>query len=115
MKPQALFYLYKIQLSVYSCTQIQGRQTHIAVSFNWIPVSKELSIVFLLYANSVTGSGEISTLMNVSPFILVVNSEPFWPSGKALGWFDTASALLSLQKGVWTPSCDFVHHFLLKH
>ena len=32
-------------------------------------------------------------------------------------WFDTASALLSLQKGcgLWTLSCDFVHHFLLKH
>ena len=31
--------------------------------------------------------------------------------------FDTASALLSLQKGcgLWTLSCDFVHHFLLKH
>ena len=31
--------------------------------------------------------------------------------------FDTASALLSLQKGcsLWTVSCDFVHHFLLKH
>ena len=49
--------------------------------------------------------------------------EPAWPSGKALGWqaegprFDTASALLSLQKGcgLWTPSCDFVDHFLLKH
>ena len=49
--------------------------------------------------------------------------EPVWPSGKALGWyaegprFDTASALLSLQKGcgLWTLSCDFVHHFLLKH
>ena len=28
-----------------------------------------------------------------------------------------ASALLSLQKdcGLWTLSCDFVHHFLLKH
>ena len=41
--------------------------------------------------------------------------EPFWPSGKALGWytegprFDTASALLSLQScGLWTLSCDFV-------
>ena len=41
-------------------------------------------------------------------------SEPVWPSGKALGWwaegprFDTASALLSLQKGcgLWTLSCD---------
>ena len=39
--------------------------------------------------------------------------EPIWPSGKALGWyaegpqFDTASALLSLQKGcgLWTLSC----------
>ena len=49
--------------------------------------------------------------------------EPVWPSGKALGWkpegprFDTASALLSLQKGcgLWTLSCDFVHHFLPKH
>ena len=48
--------------------------------------------------------------------------EPVWPGGKALGWeaegtrFDTASALLSLQKGcgLWTLSCDFVHHFLLK-
>ena len=31
--------------------------------------------------------------------------------------FDTASALPSLQKacGLWTLSCDFVHHFLLKH
>ena len=31
--------------------------------------------------------------------------------------FDTASALLSLQKGcgLWTLSCDFVRHFLLKH
>ena len=45
-------------------------------------------------------------------------SEPVWPSGKALGWyaegprFDTASALLSLQKGcgLWTLSCDFVPH-----
>ena len=45
--------------------------------------------------------------------------EPVWPGGKALGWyaegpqFDTASALLSLQKGcgLWTLSCDFVHHF----
>ena len=42
--------------------------------------------------------------------------EPVWPSGKALGWsaegprFDTASTLLSLQKGcgLWTLSCDFV-------
>ena len=42
-------------------------------------------------------------------------NEPVWPSGKALlGWqvegprFDTASALLSLQKacGLWTLSCD---------
>ena len=49
--------------------------------------------------------------------------EPVWPSGKALGWqaegprFDTASALLSLQKdgGLWTLSCDIVYHFLLKH
>ena len=49
--------------------------------------------------------------------------EPVWPSGMALGWeaegprFDTASALLSLQKGcgLWILSCDFVHHFLLKH
>ena len=49
--------------------------------------------------------------------------EPVWPSGKALGKrkdlgsTDTASALLSLQKGcdLWTLSCDFVHHFLLKH
>ena len=49
--------------------------------------------------------------------------EPVWPSGKALGWeaegprFDTASVLLSLQKGcgLWTLSCDFVYHFLLKH
>ena len=50
--------------------------------------------------------------------------EPVWPSRKALGWlaegprFDPASALLSLQKGgcgLWTLSCDFVHHFLLKH
>ena len=31
--------------------------------------------------------------------------------------FDTASALLSLQEGcgLWTLSCDCVHHFLLKH
>ena len=50
-------------------------------------------------------------------------SEPVWPSDKALGWkeegprFDTASALLSPQNGfgLWTLSCDFVHHFLLKH
>ena len=49
--------------------------------------------------------------------------EPVWPSGKALGRlaegprFDTASALPSLQKGcgLWTLSCDFVHHFLLQH
>ena len=51
--------------------------------------------------------------------------EPVWPSGKALGWsaeaegprFESASALLSLQKGcgLWTLSCDFVRHFLLKH
>ena len=53
----------------------------------------------------------------------LIDCEPVWPSGKALGWeakgprFDTASALLSLQKGcgLWTLSCDFVHHFLLKH
>ena len=52
-----------------------------------------------------------------------VTSEPVWPCGKALGWyaegprFDTASALLYLQKGcgLWTLTCDFVHHFLLKH
>ena len=39
-----------------------------------------------------------------------------WPSGKALGWeaegpwLDSASALLSLQKGcgLWTLHCDFV-------
>ena len=51
------------------------------------------------------------------------NSKPVWPSGKALVGlaegprFDTASALLSLQKGcgLWTLSCAFVHHFLLKH
>ena len=45
-------------------------------------------------------------------------SEPVCPSSKAEGpWFDTASALLSLQKGcgLWTLPCDFVHHFLLKH
>ena len=44
--------------------------------------------------------------------------EPVWPSGKAEGpRFDTASALLFLQTGcgLWTLSCDFVHHFLLKH
>ena len=48
--------------------------------------------------------------------------EPVWPSGKALGLVsgrtsDSASALLSLQKGcgLWTLSCDFVNHFLLKH
>ena len=38
-----------------------------------------------------------------------------WPCGKA---FDTAaSVLLSLQEGcgLWTLSCDFVHHFLPKH
>ena len=42
--------------------------------------------------------------------------EPVWPSGKALGWsaegprFDSASALLPLQKGcgLWTQSSDFV-------
>ena len=42
------------------------------------------------------------------------DSEPVWPSGKALGWltegprFDTASALLSLQKGCGLSglSCD---------
>ena len=30
---------------------------------------------------------------------------------------DLGSAVLSLQKGcgLWTLSCDFVHHFLLKH
>ena len=52
-----------------------------------------------------------------------LNSEPVWPNGKALGWqaegprFDTASALLSLQKGwgLWTLSEDSVRHFLLKH
>ena len=45
-------------------------------------------------------------------------SEPVWPSGEALGWYaegprlDSASALLSLQKGcgLWTLSCDFVPH-----
>ena len=49
--------------------------------------------------------------------------EQVWSSGKALAClaegprFDTASALLSLQKGcgLWTLSCGFVHHFLLKH
>ena len=54
---------------------------------------------------------------------LLTNSGPVWPSGKAVGWqaegprFDTASALLSLQKGcgLWALSCDFVHHILLKH
>ena len=43
------------------------------------------------------------------------HGEPVWPSGKALGWqaegprFNTASALLSLQKGcgLWTLCCDF--------
>ena len=50
-----------------------------------------------------------------------VKCEPVWPSGKALKSegprFDTASALPSLQKGcgLWTLSCDSVHHFLLKH
>ena len=40
-------------------------------------------------------------------YTAVEGCEPVWPSGKALGWqvegprFDTASALLSLQKGVW--------------
>ena len=31
--------------------------------------------------------------------------------------FNSTSVLLSLQKGcgLWTLSCDFVHHFLLKH
>ena len=51
------------------------------------------------------------------------DGEPVWPSAKAFGWyaeglrFDTASALLALQKGcgLWTLSRDFVHHFLLKH
>ena len=44
-------------------------------------------------------------------------SHQVWPSGKAEEpRFDTASALLSLQKGcsLWALSCDFVHHFL-KH
>ena len=45
-------------------------------------------------------------------------SHQVWPNGKAEGprFGDTASALLSLQKGcgLWTLSCDFVHHFL-KH
>ena len=47
--------------------------------------------------------------------------EPVWPSGKAGEAegprFHTASVLLSLQKGcgLWTLSCDFVLHFLLKH
>ena len=68
------------------CTQIQDRQTQITISFNWMPVSKELSFVFLLYTNNVTGGAEISTLINVAPFILVVNSQPVWPGGKALGW-----------------------------
>ena len=44
--------------------------------------------------------------------------EPVWPSDKALGWwaegprFESASALLSLQKGfgLWTLSCYFVPH-----
>ena len=56
-------------------------------------------------------------------YVSTAKGEPVWLSGKALGWqaegprFDTASALLSLQKGcgLWTLSCDFVHHFLLKH
>ena len=59
----------------------------------------------------------------ISLTIYICTREPVWPSGKALGWqaegprFDTASALLSLRKGcgLWTLSCDFVHHFLLKH
>ena len=46
-----------------------------------------------------------------SPLVL---REPVWPSGKALGWlaegprFESASALLSLQKGcgLRTLSCD---------
>ena len=54
---------------------------------------------------------------------LGASGEPVWPSGKALGWeaegprFDTVSALLSLQRGcgLWTLSCDFVHHFQMKH
>ena len=66
-------------------------------------------------------SGEL--LINREDNNLSFVGEPVWPSGKALGWeakgprFDTASALLTLQKGcgLWTLPCDFVHHFLLKH
>ena len=51
-------------------------------------------------------------------YVMAVSGEPVWPSGKALGSrFDTASALISFQKGcgLGTLSCDCVHHFLLKH
>ena len=45
-----------------------------------------------------------------------LSGEPVWPSGKRKDRFDTASALLSHQKGcgLWTLSCHFVHYFLLK-
>ena len=47
--------------------------------------------------------------------------EPVWPSGKALGWLAEGSRLDSApfsskrSRRLWTLSCDFVQHFLLKH
>ena len=67
--------------------------------------------------------GRVFKLGEVSRLEMLQWCEPVWPSGKALGWkaeglrFESASALISLQKGcgLWTLSCDFVDHFLLKH
>ena len=49
-----------------------------------------------------------------------VDCDPVWPSGKAGKRKDLGSNLLRFSFlftscGLWTLSCDFVHHFLLKH
>ena len=58
-----------------------------------------------VYGIIVRGSGGLELYEKVPCGL--ESREPVWPSGKALGWyaeeprFDTASALLSLQKRLW--------------
>ena len=57
----------------------------------------------------------VRDMRSVSRFGLAVRRQA--GKRKDLGSILLASAVLSLQKGcgLWTLSCEFVHHFLLKH
>ena len=71
--------------------------------FFWMPVNHFCGVWY--DADSAWDKAPYLTIMSVSAWSVLV----------MVGL--TASALLSLQKGcgLWTLSCDFVHHFLLKH